>query len=87
MSNEAFRGQYICYGFWTIVSFIFFFCIFDTWINMWVKIISGIVQLGCMIFFTLGFYNVKKKKNFWMCVCALIVDIVASIAIINYITK
>ncbi len=87
MSNATFRGQYIGFGIWTIASFIFFFCIFDTWIPSWVKIVSGIVQFCCLIFFTLGFYKVKNKKNFWICFCSLIADIIASIAIINFIIK
>ena len=84
MNKELFKGQYICYLIWVISSLLFFFFSFYDWMETWMKITVGVLQLASVGYYTYGLYRTGDRLRFIVCLIAFCIDVVATVFILKW---
>ncbi len=84
MNKELFKGQYICYLIWVISSILFFFFSFYNWMEAWMKITVGLLQLASVGYYTYGLYKTDDRQHFIICLIAFCIDVVVTVFILKW---
>lgn len=87
MSQQEFKGQYVATVIWGISSILFFIHVSQDWMKIWMKITTGLLQLGALGYMAYNLHRLHHPKSRRLIIAWCIDCVVTVLALIYFCSR